>query len=760
LSIEKKFDFVVFQSIMSASEAKPKQQQQKKKQQKKQQQCGQKKQAARKKQQPAAPKEPVYWAERLALFEKLYAEQQVRDAASIETAKQADTKIAISLADGRQLEGVAGVMSARDVAQQIGLIQHALVAKINGQKVVDLSHRFDESCAVEILRFDDAEGRHTFWHSSAHILGQAMELFYGGHLCIGPPIEEGFYYDIAMPEVEEKAAEGAEGKEASSSSASTSIGLAKAAVSSEDYGELQRLVAGFAKKKQPFQRLVLSKADALAMFAYNKYKVAIIESKVPDGESCTAYRCGPLIDLCKGPHIPHTGKIGGFAVTKNSSCYWLGDAANDSLQRVFGIAFPRKKDVTEWQDRKAKEAERDHRRVGTDQQLFFFSPLSPGSPFFLPHGMRVLNRLQDFLRAEYRERGFDEVQTPNVFHNRLFEISGHADAYAENMFHFEVEKQKFAMKPMNCPSHCLMFRQFSRSHRELPIRFADFGVLHRNELSGALSGLTRVRRFCQDDAHIFCAADQVSAEMTNCIAFMQHVYGVFGFEFELELSTRPEHFLGSIDVWNKAEADLAAALDGAGLAYQINAGDGAFYGPKIDVHIRDALGRSFQCATIQLDFQLPERFDLHYMNDRKPAGADADAEQLSRPVIIHRAIYGSFERFFGILIEHTGGKWPFWVSPRQLQIVPVSNKFYDYAEQVYHRLFGAGFYVDKDLSGETLNKKIRAAQLAQYNFILVVGAREQENNTVNIRTRANEVEGEKSLDEAIEFFHQLSKTHQ
>jgi len=373
----------------------------------------------------------------------------------------------------------------------------------------------------------------------------------------------------------------------------------------------------------------------------------------------------------------------------------------------------------------------------------------------LPHGQRIFNKMMELSRSEYRKRGFTEVQTPNMFNTKLWETSGHWANYKENMFSFKVEDQEFALKPMNCPGHCLMFAHRIRSYRELPIRFADFGVLHRNEYSGALTGLTRVRRFQQDDAHIFCTTDQISSEMKNALGFMQHIYGIFGFDFRLELSTRPEKFLGDIELWNKAEHQLTEILNEykqeTGKQWKLNPGDGAFYGPKIDIHISDALKRSFQCATIQLDFQLPIRFNLEYNG--------ATEKEIGRPVIIHRAIYGSFERMLAILIEHTAGKWPFWLSPRQVIVLPVTEKLNSYAEEVRQVLHEAGFFVDCDLSDKKLQKKIRESQLAQYNYILVVGEKEFETKTANVRTRDNVVHGTKSLQELIGEFQQLSQQY-
>ncbi len=414
----------------------------------------------------------------------------------------------------------------------------------------------------------------------------------------------------------------------------------------------------------------------------------------------------------------------------------------DVLQKV----SPDKAMLKQWQEFQEQAKQRDHRVVGGKQDLFFFHQLSPGSCFWLPHGARIYNKLLEFIRAEYWKRGYEEVITPNIFNLQLWETSGHAIHYKENMFVFDVENQEFGMKPMNCPAHCLLFAHRIRSYRELPFRVADFGVLHRNELSGALTGLTRVRRFQQDDAHIFCRQDQIKAEIKGALSFMHHVYTIFGMTYKLELSTRPEKALGEQSLWDFAEAQLGEALDdfiGVG-NWRVNPGDGAFYGPKIDIKVFDAMERVHQTATVQLDFTLPMRFNLEY----KASGNEGE-ESFQRPVMIHRAMLGSVERMAAILTEHFGGKWPLWLSPRQVTIVPVDLKFADYAVEVQQLIHDAGFYVDVDESSRTLNKKVREAQLAQYNFILVVGAQEAEARAVNVRTRDNEVKGSMSIDEFI-----------
>ncbi|KAI9555194.1 hypothetical protein GHT06_017709 [Daphnia sinensis] len=659
---------------------------------------------------------PAYIQDRIALWDKLKAEADAAIAAKV------PTPIQITLPDGKIVEGNSWRTSPFDIASGIsaGLAENTVIAKVNG-KLWDLDRPLEESCSLQLLKFDDEDAQKVFWHSTAHVLGEAMERCYGGCLCYGPPIENGFYYDMFIQDQQ---------------------------VSNFDFPVLENVMKAAIKEKQPFERLEMKKEDLLEMFKYNEFKVRILNEKV-DTPTTTAYRCGPLIDLCLGPHVRHTGKIKAFQITKNSSTYWEGKADAESLQRVYGISFPDNKQLKEWQRIQEEAAKRDHRKLGREYELFFFHELSPGACFFTPHGAHIYNTLVEFLRNEYRQRGFQEVITPNVYNSKLWLTSGHWQHYSENMFSFEVEKETYAMKPMNCPGHCLLFDHRVRSWRELPLRLADFGVLHRNELSGALSGLTRVRRFQQDDAHIFCTMGQIKSEINGALAFLRDVYQIFGFTFQLRLSTRPEKYLGEIETWNHAEKELTDSLNEFGEPWQLNPGDGAFYGPKIDITIMDALRRPHQCATIQLDFQLPIRFNLSFINE---------SGEKEKPVIIHRAILGSVERMIAILTESYAGKWPFWLSPRQCVVVPVGPMFDGYAQQVREQIAAAGFRITADIdAGDTMNKKIRNGQLSQHNFILVVGEKEQTNGTVNIRTRDNKVHGEHSVAKVIERFTQLSK---
>ncbi|KAF9308321.1 threonyl-tRNA synthetase [Podila horticola] len=669
---------------------------------------------------------PEYVAHRIAMFDELKKKADEVDAA------QPRDPILITMPDGSIREGIAWETSPMDIAKAISksLAERIVIAKVD--KVLwDLERPLASSCHLELLDFEHEEGKAVFWHSSAHVLGEACEKHYGCHLCVGPPIEDGFYYEMAMKD--------------------------ERLVSSSDYENLEMCAKNAIKEKQPFVRLEVSKDNLLEMFKHNKYKVQLIESKIPDGSVTTVYRCGPLIDLCRGPHIPHTGRIKAFAVLKNSASYFLGDAKNDSLQRVYGVSFPDPKQMVAHKAFLQEAARRDHRKIGREQELFFFHELSPGSCFFLPHGARIYNTLMDFIKQEYRKRGYTEVMSPNMFNVKLWQTSGHWENYKDDMFMFEVEKETFGLKPMNCPGHCLMFDVRERSYRELPLRFADFGVLHRNEASGALGGLTRVRRFQQDDAHLFCRLDQLGSEMDATLDFLQYVYGIFGFEFSLAISTRPEKYLGKIEDWDIAEGHLKDALNRFGRPWSINPGDGAFYGPKIDILIRDSLRRNHQCATLQLDFQLPERFNLQYRNS---GGEESD---FSRPIIIHRAMLGSVERMIAILTENCAGRWDFWLSPRQVQVIPVAAALVPYAEKVQRQLHNAGYFADVDVSDATLNKKIRNAEMAQYNFVFVVGAEEEKSGTVNVRSRDDAAESKakgqvRELSEVMEKLKQLKNS--
>ncbi|KAJ3256080.1 threonyl-tRNA synthetase [Boothiomyces macroporosus] len=641
---------------------------------------------------------------RIEMFEKLLKEYNE------EVEQKPREPITISLLDGRKIDATAWETTPLNIAESISksLAKRVVIAKVDGT-LFDLVRPFEKSCTLELLDFESDDGKKVFWHSSAHVLGEACELHYGCHLCLGPPIDDGFFYEMGS----------------------------ERPVTLGDYQHLNSLTKRATSEEQPFQRLVVTKENLLEMFKHNKYKQYMIGEKVPDGTSTTVYRCGPLIDLCTGPHIPHTGRIKAIKVVKNSSSYFLADAKNDTLQRVYGISFPEAKMMKEWEKFMEEAEKRDHRRIG------------------IPNGARIYNTLLELQKSEYWKRGFQEVITPNMYNTKLWETSGHLANYKDDMFTFDIDKEMWALKPMNCPGHCVIFKHRERSYRELPLRLADFGVIHRNEASGALSGLTRVRRFQQDDAHIFCRVDQIKEEMNGCLDFLRHVYGIFGFTFRLALSTRPEKFLGEIATWDKAEELLRESLNDFGYPWELNEGDGAFYGPKIDITITDALRRKHQCATIQLDFQLPERFKLDYRTDNPES-------PFARPVMIHRAVLGSLERMIAILTENYGGKWPFWLSPRQVVVIPIANTYYEYAEEVQKILHENGLHAEVDVSGDMFKKKIRNAEIAHINFIMVVGGDEQASRSVNVRNRDDpnsKARGQVvSLDAIVEKLVALKKT--
>ncbi|KAL3916740.1 MAG: hypothetical protein SGPRY_006691 [Prymnesium sp.] len=725
--------------------------------------------------------DPSWLAERSAALDKIVA----REAAAI--AAMPKTSIKVTLPDGTVKEGTAFQTSPADIAGTIskGLMNATCVASVRysrrldgpGGAVVntdaldeeaeagaegpsewelwDAGRPLEGDCELQLHKFDDDKGKEVFWHSSAHILGEALETLYGVKLTHGPATSTGFFYDSYM---------------------------GKTPVTTEMTAAVEKKVKQLVDAKSAFERVVVSKEEAAELFKDNPFKQAIISSKLPDGAMTTVYRSGKFVDLCRGPHLPNTSRVKAFAVTKTSGSQWLGKQGNDELQRVYGITFPDKKELAEWKALQEEAAKRDHRKIGVDQQLLFFDDLSPGSCFFMPHGCRIYNKLMELIREQYWTRGYTEVVTPNMYNLKLWETSGHAAKYKENMFCFDIESQEFGLKPMNCPGHCIMFKSKLRSYRELPMRYADFGVLHRNELSGALTGLTRVRRFQQDDAHIFCTVAQIKEEVAGVLDMIASVYEFFNMKFALKLSTRPENGLGDVEVWDRAEALMTEALDEfkakTGQSWTLNPGDGAFYGPKIDVQVFDALKRAHQCATVQLDFVQPMRFDLRYQSGDGEAGGDG----FERPVMVHRAVLGSVERMIAILTEHFAGKWPFFLSPRQVMVVPVTKHFTDYAIKVRDQIHAAGFYVDVELSNRTLNKmvsasavyafrpllvtpmvlflQVRETQLAQYNFILVVGAKEQEDGTVTVRTRDNEVRADAvAVPALISEFKQLLAEH-
>jgi len=561
----------------------------------------------------------------------------------------------------------------------------------------------------------DFKNKEKFWHSSAHLLAQAVTgLFPDAKPTIGPAIETGFYYDFYK----------------------------KKPFTPEDLPKIEEKMKELAKKDQKIVKKTLAIQEAKKTFKNNKFKLELIEDLKKEGaKKVTAYQQGDFIDLCKGPHLKSTGQIKAFKLTKISSAYWRGKSENESLQRIYGVSFPDKKMLRKYLQFLEEAEKRDHRKIGTQLNLFSFHEEAPGMPFFHDKGIYIYNQLKQFMRQELEKRNYLETKTPIILHKKLWLKSGHWEHYKENMYFTTIEGQESAVKPMNCPGQILIYKNRLHSYREFPIRMGEFGLVHRHELSGVLSGLFRVRAFTQDDAHVYCLQNQLKDEIKALIDLADHIYKTFGFEYQVELSTRPEKSIGSDRMWNQAEKALKDTLKKIKLDYKLNPGDGAFYGPKIDFHIKDAIGRTWQCATIQVDFSMPEKFDLVYMDEK--------GSQDKRPVMLHRTIYGSIERFLGILIEHYAGNFPLWLNPNQIIVLPIADRHNKYACQVIKKFFDAGFRVELDDRAESTGKKIREAQLNKFNYILVVGDNEQKNKTVNVRTRDNKVHGEKKIDGLI-----------
>lgn len=595
--------------------------------------------------------------------------------------------------------------TAKDLAQKLNQSapNQALAAQINGA-LLDLSHALKDGDTVNFINFDDPIGKEVFWHTSAHVLAQAvLRLWPNAKPTIGPPIEGGFYYDFA-----------------------------NLTLSDTDFEKIEAEVQKILDENYQTKRhLFKDKQEAISRFNKNPYKVELIEG-FEDGP-ITAYEQGEFFDLCRGPHLPNLGKIKAFKVLKTSGAYWKGDPEREMLTRIYAISFPDRKLLKEHLFILEEAKKRDHKIIGPKLDLFSIMEEAPGIPFIHPKGMVIWNRLLDFLRELLLKSGYVEIKTPLLMGQELWERSGHWHYYRENMYAFEIEKRAFAIKPMNCPGCMLYYKSQTHSYRELPLRVAEIGHVHRHEASGALSGLFRVRSFHQDDAHLFMKPSDIKAEILGILALVETIYTTFGLSYRLELSTRPEKSIGSDEDWEVATKGLKDALEEWGEPYRINEGDGAFYGPKIDIHIRDALNRSWQCGTVQLDMALPEKFALEYM--------DKDGVH-KRPIMLHRAIFGSIERFFGILIEHFVGKFPLWISPLPVRVITIADRHSEYAHEVMREIKKAGFICDIDETSESVNKKIRNAQLLQINYMLTVGDKEIENKTVSLRTRDNVVHGE------------------
>lgn len=622
--------------------------------------------------------------------------------------------VKVKLKDGsvRQVEKGTSIL---DFAKQIseGLARMAVGAKVNGENA-QLSDTIDEDCDLNILRFEDEDGKEFLRHTSAHILAQAVKRLYPNtKLAIGPAIDNGFYYDFDSDHT----------------------------FTPEDLEKIQKEMEKIIKEDLVLEKFVLSKEEAIEFVKDQgeDYKIELIEA-LPEGEEISFYKQGEFVDLCAGPHLPSTGRVKAIQLLNIAGAYWRGDEKNKMLQRIYGTSFTKKSDLKAYLHRLEEAKKRDHRKLGRELDLFSLSEEGPGFPFFHPKGMVIKNTLEDFWREEQSRRGYEEIQTPIILNEQLWRQSGHWDHYKENMYFTKIDDGDYAIKPMNCPGAILMYKRKRHSYRDLPIRMGELGVVHRHELSGALHGLMRVRSFTQDDAHLFTLPDQIKDEIIDIIDFVDYLYGVFGFKYHVELSTKPEDAMGTDEEWNLAIDALKAALEERGLSYKINEGDGAFYGPKIDFQLEDCIGRIWQCGTIQLDFQMPQRFDISYV------GADGENH---RPIMIHRAILGSLERFIGILIEHYAGRFPAWLAPVQVKILPITDRHRDYCLDLEDKMREKGIRVEVDSRNEKIGYKIREAQLSQVPYMLVIGDKEIESGLVAVRSRDKGELGATPVDDFI-----------
>ena len=622
--------------------------------------------------------------------------------------------IKITLPDGSVREYEAGIL-AGDVTKDIseGLYRAATGAIVNNE-VKGFMEPINEDSTFEVVKFDDLEGKKIFWHTSSHLMAAAIkELWPDVKFAIGPAIDDGFYYDM---ELEHRFVP-------------------------EDLEKIEKKMLEIAKKDYKLERVEISRADALKMFEEEgqDYKVELIND-MPEDELITLYKMGDAFtDLCRGPHLVSTKPIKAVKLKTIAGAYWRGDSDRQMLQRIYGISFEKAKQLEEWKELQKEIERRDHRKIGKEMDLFAFHEEGPGFPFFHPNGMILMNELLDWWRGVLEERGYGEIKTPLIMNEELWHRSGHWDHYKENMYFTKIDEADYAIKPMNCPGSVLTYASNQHSYRDLPIRLAEFGQVHRHELSGTLHGLFRVRTFTQDDAHVYCLPSQIKDEVYKMIDLADLLYSTFGFKYSLELSTRPDDFMGDIKDWDFAEEQLKAALEERGMDYELNPGDGAFYGPKIDFHLEDAAKRTWQCGTIQLDFQLPQNFDLNYI--------DENGEK-KRPVMLHRALLGSVERFIGVLTEHFAGRFPLWINPEQVVIIPVSDKFLDTACELEAKIAEAGFRVSVDSRSEGVGYKIRQAQLMRANYMLVVGEKEETSKLLTVRNR----DGEETSDVEVKTF--------
>ncbi len=622
--------------------------------------------------------------------------------------------IKVTLKDGSSMEVEKG-SSILEVAKKIseGLARNATAGMVNGE-VKDLRYVLEDDCELNILTFDAIEGKKAYWHTTSHILAQAVKRLYPDvKLTIGPAIENGFYYDFDSeltftPEILEKLEE-----------------------------EMKKII----KEDLEIKRFTLSREEAIKLMKERKedYKVELIE-ELPDEEEISFYEQGEFVDLCAGPHLLSTGKVKAIKLQNVSGAYWRGDEKNKMLQRIYGIAFPKKSELDEYLTMLEEAKKRDHRKLGKELDLFMLAEEGPGFPFFLPKGMILRNILEDFWRKKHMENGYQEIKTPIMLNEDLWHRSGHWDHYKDNMYTTKIDDVDFALKPMNCPGGMLVYKRKIHSYRDLPERVGELGLVHRHELSGTLHGLMRVRCFTQDDAHIFCLPEQVEDEIVRLMKLIDSIYKMFGFTYTMELSTRPEDSMGSDEQWDAAINGLKHALEVQGLEYSINEGDGAFYGPKIDFHLKDSIGRTWQCGTIQLDFQMPEKFDLVYI------GADGEKH---RPVMLHRVIFGSIERFIGILIEHYAGAFPTWLAPVQVKIMSIAEPHVEYAKKLEEEFRKNGIRVEIDDRPEKIGYKIREAQLQKVPYMVVVGDKEMEAGTVGVRSRKDGDIGQMKIEDFI-----------
>ena len=606
-------------------------------------------------------------------------------------------------------------VTAAEVAKSIGmgLYKSACAARINGE-VCDLRTPIDQDCTLEILTFDSEEGKHAYWHTTSHIMAQAvMRLYPGTKFSIGPSIDNGFYYDFDMEKP----------------------------LSTEDLPAIEAEMKKIVKENLPLERFELSADEAKSLMEGQPYKEELIDEHAGQGENISFYRQGDFTDLCAGPHLMTTGCVKAVKLTAITGAYWRGDAKNKMLTRVYGVSFPKQSMLDEHLQMLEEAKKRDHRKLGKELGLFMLRDEGPGFPFFLPRGMVLKNTLIDYWREVHKKYGYVEVSTPVILSQKLWERSGHWDHYKDNMYTTVIDDEDFAIKPMNCPGGMLVYQSESHSYRDLPLRVGELGLVHRHELSGALHGLFRVRCFTQDDAHIFMTQEQLKDELKNVVRLFDEVYSVFGLSYKIELSTMPEDHIGTVEQWEHNQEILKEAITEMGKEYEINEGDGAFYGPKLDFHLADSLGRTWQCGTVQLDSQLPERFELEYV------GEDG---QKHRPVMLHRVVLGSIERFIGVITEHFAGKFPLWLSPVQAVVLPISERHHQYALALQEKLEKAGFRVECDIRNEKIGYKIREAQLQRTPYMLVVGDKESEEGTVSVRHRQDGDLGSMTLEAFVE----------